>query len=151
MWKNFFESPKIQLVNGHVRVETLVEELKMEYPIENLQETDIPHLEMHYFNAIHLPNNEKLRLAKEQLRMRGVKIPICGLTRQYVEKDFVPEKEDYIYIVYEDQVGYAYSNSSKLMLEILISRGIDEESVKKKDEDFWCYMNYIQRYVENYL
>lgn len=138
------------LVIGSIPLSAIVEKYKREYDAVEISDSEIPNLWMHKFNARNLPRNVILQLSEEMLRIKAIRIPISEQSRHLTLKDFVPqgtEDEPYIYLAYEEQVGYHYSNSGKLFLEVALAQGITEEQVKLETEEYICYLSYLQRYI----
>lgn len=114
----------------------------------------IPNLRIHMFNAVNLPSNEELKLSDDQLHLRAIKIPINNQTSHYVEKDFVSllqrEGEDYIYLAYEEQIGYHYSNSRWLFLEVSLMQGISQADIDIQGEAYMDFAFRLQSFDELY-
>ena len=53
-----------------------------------------------------------------------------------------------MYLAYEEQLRYLYSNSNILFLETVLARGIPEEAIENKTEDYICYLDYLKHYLE---
>lgn len=152
MWKERIRLGSLQIVDEYVRFDEIIKKIRPECQVEILSRQDIPHIRMHRFNAFHLPiNEEQLKIAESKLQIKGIRLPICCWTECYTKKNFVPEKDGGIYFAYEESVGYAYSNSSKLFLEIMIFRGITKRSVEEKDNEYYDYIGYIKHYMEDYI
>lgn len=140
------------IVIGTVPLSTIVEKYKDEYGAVEISDSEIPNLWMHKFNAVNLPLNETLELSEERLYIKGIRIPITDRSKHLTLKDYVPRctgDGDYIYLAYEDQVGYHYSNSNKLFLEVALARGVDAEQVKQEAEEYVSYLFYLQCYLEH--
>lgn len=77
------------------------------------------------------------------------------MTKHYTEKDYVSmncyneTSEDYIYLAYEEQVRYLYSNSNKLFLEAVLARGISEADITNETEAYICYLPYLKSYLQH--
>lgn len=77
------------------------------------------------------------------------------MTKHYTEKDYVSmnryneTSEDYIYLAYEEQVRYLYSNSNKLFLEAVLARGISEADITNETEAYICYLSYLKSYLQH--
>lgn len=56
----------------------------------------------------------------------------------------------YIYLAYESQVGYHYSNSNELFLEVALSRGLLLTDFQRKDEEYCTFLKYHQTYANLY-
>ena len=56
--------------------------------------------------------------------------------------------DDFIYLAYEEQVRYFYSNSNKLFLEAVLARGISEDDIINQTEEYTSYLFYLQSYLE---
>ena len=56
--------------------------------------------------------------------------------------------EDFIYLAYEEQIRYLYSNSNKLFLEAALAGGISEDDIANQSEEYTCYLFYLQSYLE---
>lgn len=156
MWvKDFVRKYLSALVRGYVPFGNIIDKLKREYNAVDIPTKDINNLAMHRFNAVHLPSNEILGLAEDQLRIKAIKIPITAKSQHYTSKNYVPiatsngSQNDFIYLAYEEQVGYHYSNSSTLFLEVALARGIPEEDIEKETENYTVYLHYLQRYLED--
>ena len=143
------------IVSEYMPFDKIVENLKKKYRVQPLPEEAIPNLAMHRFNAAHLPATESLGLSEEQLQIKAIKIIIDEHSRHYVHKDYVPvstycQKDDYIYLAYESQVGYHYSNSNELFLEVALSRGLRLTDFRRKDEEYYTFLKYHQTYTSLY-
>lgn len=151
MWQKKIYLDTLQIVDEYIRFDEIIKMIRPECQVEILSMKDIPHIKMHRFNAFHLPiNEERLKIADSKLQIKGIRLPICRWTQHYTKKNFVPEKDGSIYLVYEESVGYAYSNSSKLFLEVMISRGIPRRSVEEKDDEYYDYIGYVRHYIRDY-
>lgn len=53
----------------------VIEQLTAKFYATQIEQSRIPNLGMHQFNAVHLPKNEDLHLTTEQLRIKAIKIP----------------------------------------------------------------------------
>lgn len=120
-----------------------------------IESKKIPNLKMHRYNAFHLPKNEELKLTTEQLKIKALKIPITPDTEPYVLQNFVPvscecKEDDYIYLAYEEQVGYRYSNSNRLFLESKLMQGIDPIDMDGRTEKWIDFIFYLKTYDEIY-
>lgn len=115
---------------------------------------DIPNMWMHEYNAVHLPKNEELQLTVPQLQIKAIKIPINAQTQSYTDRDFVSlsfdASEDYIYLAYEEQVGYHYSNSNKLFCEAVLMEGIDQRDMDDRTENYMVFLFRLKNYDELY-
>lgn len=143
------------VVSEYTPFDKIIENLKKRYRVQSLTEEEIPNLSMHRFNAVHLPANESLGLSEEQLQIKAIKIIIDERSRHYVQKDYVPvspycQKDDFIYLAYESQVGYHYANSNKLFLEVALSRGLLQADFQRKDEEYYTFLKYHQTYANLY-
>ena len=149
------ENPEA-IARGEIPLAVIIDKIRIKTSAMDIPYGDIPHLQMHRFNAYHLPSNELLNLAEKELRIKAIRIPITDTTKHYIEKNFVSMNrydevsEDYIYLAYEEQVGYLYSNSSKLFLEAALARGVSKEDIEGGTEAYTCYLSYLQRYLEEY-
>lgn len=153
MWiRKLIEENPMLLTHRQLPLSEIVAGLKENYGAVDLSTEEIPSLSMHEFNAFHLPRNEILQLPREQLRIQGLKIPITPQTAHFTGRDYVPLwGEDSIYLAYETQVGYLYSNSRKLFLEAAIARGISPEEARAEGEDYYSYLHYLQGYLESFV
>lgn len=139
---------------GYVPLQKIVSDLRDRYNGTDIPPDQIPNLFMHRFNAVNLPSNEAQMLCQEQLHIKGIKIPVTELSHHYTIKDYVPvhcsasPEPDYIYLAYEEQLGYLYSNSNKLFLEAVLSRGIPDTHIQKETEEYTCYLFYMKCYLE---
>ena len=143
------------IVSKYTPFDKIIENLKKKYRVQSLTEEEIPNLAMHRFNTAHLPAIESLGLSEEQLQIKAIKIIIDEHSRHYVHKDYVPvstycQKDDYIYLAYESQVGYHSSNSNELFLEVALSRGLLLTDFQRKDEEYCTFLKYHQTYVNLY-
>lgn len=143
------------IVDQPVPLGEIVERLMKEYDAAQFAPEDIPSMQMHRFNAIHLPGNDELKLAADQLQVKAIKIPINHKTRKYTEKDFVSRvhedgDEEYIYLAYEEQVGYHYSNSNMLFLEVALEKGVTQKEIERDTLEYKDYMHYLKAYHELY-
>lgn len=142
--------------NQPVPLQTIIEQLTEKFHAIQLDHDKIPSLKMHLFNAVHLPKNEdELHLTEDQLEIKALKIPINSQTEAYVKRNFVPlssdsEDENYIYLAYETQVGYRYSNSNRLFLETKLMQGIDQNELEQRTEDGLDFIFYLKSYDELY-
>ena len=147
------ENPSV-IVHGQVPLVGIIDKIKRETNANDILTSDIPNLRMHRFNAYHLPSNETLKLTEEQLQIKAIRIPIIDATKHYTAKNFVSMSrydeavEDYIYLAYEEQVRYLYSNSNKLFLEVALARGVSEEDIAGKTEEYTCNLFYLQCYLD---
>ena len=150
MWiKDFVRKHPEAIVSPRVPLAELVDDLKQKYGAAEIPAAEIPNLFMHRFNALHLPANEALGLTEDHLQIKAVRIPVCGATGHFTVRDYVPQQpEDFIYLAYEEAVGYLYSNSSRLFLEVILARGLSPEEVEADGEEYICYLSYLQRYLE---
>lgn len=142
--------PKCPISLGQV-----IEQISKKFNATLIEYGDIPHLWMHRYNAVHLPKNEELRLAEEQLKIKAIKIPINEKVAQYIAKDFTPvlvadEEANFIYLAYEEQVDYRYSNSNRLFLEAKLMQGISQEDIYMNTETAMDFFFYLKSYHELY-
>ncbi len=141
------EQPKLLL--------EVVQQLENKFNATHIESEKIPSLKMHQFNAVHLPKNEELQLATDQLKIEALKISITSKTEQYVSQNFTPissdfKEDNYIYLAYEEQVGYRYSNSNKLYLESKLMQGIDQSDIDKRTATWMDFIFYLKTYDEIY-
>lgn len=148
MWiEEFVKRNPYFLTHRQIPIEEIVAGLK-EY-LGAVELPEVPSMPMHRFNAVHLPSNEVLGLSEEELRIQAVKIPITERSAHYTLRNYVPQPdEDFIYLVYENQVGYCYSNSNQLFLETAIARGLHPRDAAEKGEAYFCYLGYLKRFLE---
>ena len=152
MWiKDFVRMHPNVIVRGSVPYSEIVERLKEQYDAVEIPLAEIPSMRMHRYNAVNLPSNETLRVTEEQLQFSAIKIPITDKSTLYTSKDFVPvvglDGKEFIYLVYEDQLRYHYSNSNRLFLEVAISRGVPEADIENETENYLDYLFYIKCYL----
>ena len=152
MWiKDFVRMHPNVIVRGSVPYSEIVERLKEQYDAVEIPLAEIPSMRMHRYNAVNLPSNETLRVTEEQLQFSAIKIPITDKSSLYTAKDFVPvvglDGKEFIYLVYEEQLRYHYSNSNRLFLEIAVSRGIPEADIESETENYLDYLFYIKCYL----
>ena len=136
-----------------VSLTQVIDKIKTQYNATTIEYRDIPHLWMHKYNAVHLPSNERLQLTEEQLNIKAIKIKVDEKMLPYVVKDFTPvsfDEENYIYVAYEEQVGYWYSNSNRLYLEVTLMQGISVEAVNADEEEARDFMFCLKTYDELY-
>lgn len=141
--------------NQPVPLHSVIEQLTEKFQAVQIEHSKIPGLRMHLYNAVHLPKNEELQLVQDQLDIKALKIPISSQTEPYVKHNFVPisseqEDENYIYLAYEEQVGYRYSNSNRLFLETKLMQGIDQSDLDQRTEDGLDFIFYLKTYDELY-
>lgn len=156
MWiKEFIGENPLFLSHRQIPLAEIVAGIKDRLGAVELPCEEIPHLQMHLFNAVHLPRNEELGLTQDQLNIRALKIPITKKTAHYARRNFTsmvpPEEEDYIYLAFETQVGYTYSNSNKLFLEAKLAQGISQEEIDQAGENYNCYLFYLKQYIGHYF
>ena len=143
------------VVRRRVPLRDVVNRFLTQYHAQRI--TDIPNLQMHRFNAFHLPANEEMQLSMEQIQIQAIRIPIGEETRKYTQKDYRPivsgemNGDDYIYLAYEEQLGYLCSNSNRLFLEAALARGISQAEIDGNTENWNDYRFYLKSYVELYL
>ena len=133
----------------------VIQELTDRFHAAQIETKKIPSLRMHQFNALHLPKNEELQLTTEQLKIKALKISITPDTGPYVLQNFVPvssecRENDYIYFVYEEQVGYHYSNSNRFFLEAKLMEGIDPIDIDGHTEKWMDFSFCLKTYDEIY-
>lgn len=143
-----------------ISLSQVIERISREFDAAQMECGDIPHLWMHQYNAIHLPKNEQMQLAAEQLKIKAVKIPINAQSVQYTAKDFTPvmcrdSEANFIYLAYEEQVDYRYSNSNRLFLEAKLMQGISQDDINRNTETamdfFFCLKSYHELYGKSQL
>lgn len=142
------------IVRGQVPLAAVIEKIKRDTHAYDMPTSEIPNLWMHRFNACNLPSNEKLKLSEEELQIKAIRIPITDATKHYTAKNFVSMNrfeegaEDYIYLAYEEQTRYLYSNSNKLFLEAALVGGVSEADIAGKTEEYTSYLFYLQCYLD---
>ena len=142
--------PKQPVPLGHV-----IEALRKKFHAVPLEGGDIPFLWMHQYNAFHLPKNEQLQLTVPQLKIKAIKIPITEQTFPYTLMNYVPvfpddEGEDFLYLAYEEQVNYHYSNCTRLFLEAQLMEGISQEELDANAETAMDFFHSLKSYDELY-
>ena len=152
MWiKDFVRMHPNVIVRGSVPYSEIVERLKEQYDAVEIPLAEIPSMRMHRYNAVNLPSNETLRVTEEQLQFSAIKIPITDKSSLYTAKDFVPvvglDGKEFIYLVYEEQLRYHYSNSNRLFLEVAVSRGVPEADIENETENYLDHLFYIKCYL----
>ena len=152
MWiKDFVRTHPDVIVQGSVPYSEIVERLKEQYGAVAIPLAEVPSMRMHRYNALNLPSNETLRVTEEQLQFSAIKIPITDKSSLYTAKDFVPvvglDGKEFIYLVYEEQLRYHYSNSNRLFLEVAVSRGVPEADIENETENYLDYLFYIKCYL----
>lgn len=122
----------------------IVERLKREYGAVELPEERIPSLKwVHKFNALHMPENqERLHLAEDQLHIRALQFP---KEAGYASREGNCEN-DPVYLAFEEQVGYIYSNSNALFLEVEIARGYSRQDIEANTERYNVWKKSCVRY-----
>ena len=131
----------------------VIDKIKTQHNATMIEYRDIPNLWMHKSNAVHLPSSERLQLTADQLNIQAIKIKVDEMMLPYTEKDFTPvrcDEGDYIYVAYEDQVGYWYSNSNRLYLEIKLMQGISREAIAADEEEATDFFFGLKTYDELY-
>lgn len=156
MWiRDYVRKHPTAIVRGYVPFSEIIDKLKNQYHAVDLPLSETPSMRMHHFNAVNLPSNEVLCLPVEKLNFKAIKIPITEKSEHYTTKDYRPialpsdSRSDFIYLIYEEQVGYHYSNSNKLFLEVSLSRGIPQEDIDNGTENYTSYLFYLQCYLEH--
>lgn len=152
MWiKDFVRKHPEAIVRGAITYSEIVEKLKQQYGAVEIPLTDIPSMRIHFYNAVNLPVNETLGLTEEQLKFKAIKIPITDKSSLYTAKDYVSvmgmDGKEFIYLVYEDQLRYHYSNSNRLFLEVAVSSGVPEADIENETETYLDYLFYIKCYL----
>lgn len=159
LWiRDFVRKYPQSIVTGPVPLEHIIEKLKRAYNAESIPLEEFPDYQrrIHTQNAYYFAQEEQLDLKMEDIQIKAVRIPVTDLTRHYTEHDFVrwfvggKDDADGIYVVYENQAGYFYCNSSMLHLEIAIARGISEGDIQNQTETYQQYIRLMQRYIEEY-
>lgn len=142
------------IVTGPVPISCVIEKIKRNYNAEEVSLEHFPafRIRMQTENAYYYALDEKINLQMEAIQIKVIRIPVTDQIRCYTNKDFVSwnDNTEDIYVVYEEQTGYSYCNSSMLHLEIKMARGISEEDVTHKTEKYREYIALMQRYIENY-
>lgn len=153
MWiKEFVNQNPWFLNHRQIPLEEIIAGMKEHFGALELPREEIPHLNMHLFNAVHLPRNEELGLPEDRLNIRALKIPITEKTAHYVRRNYVSEfPEDFIYLAFETQVSYTYSNSNKLFLEAKIAQGISQADIDEAGENYNCCLFYLKQYIGHYF
>ena len=152
MWiKDFIRKNPDIVIRCSVPYSEIVERLKEQHGAVEIPLTEVPSMRMHRYNALNLPSNETLRVTEEQLQFSAIKIPITDKSSLYTVKDFVPvvglDGKEFIYLVYEEQLRYHYSNSNRLFLEVAVSRGVPEADIENETENYLDYLFYIKCYL----
>lgn len=138
----------------------VIERISKEFDASQMEYEDIPHLWMHQYNAVHLPKNEQMQLTTEQLKIKAIKILINEQIAQYTAKDFTPvmcrdAEANFLYLAYEEQVDYRYSNSNRLFLEAKLMQGISQDDIDRNTETamdfFFCLKSYHELYGNSQL
>lgn len=147
-----FNQYKWLIPDGHIPLTHVIEIIKTKYSAIQIESGSIPLLKMHKYNAVHLPRNEWLGLTEEEMNIKAIQIRINEQTIPYIKKNFVPLHSingNFIYLVYEEQVGYKYSNSNRLYLEVQLMQGVPSNTADSSEDmmDFW---HYLRSYNESY-
>lgn len=153
--KDFVRKYPQAIVKGPVPVAQIIEKIKREYGAEELSVNHIPNGDMYAENAYFYGCDEQIDIAREDICIKAIRIPVTEQTRHYTQKDFVPwDQDDHgtqdIYVVYEEHVGYAQSNSGKLFLEIAIAKGVSQGDIDCKSENYDLYLWRMQIYLDEY-
>ena len=107
--------------------------LKQAYGGEELPPGQIPgYRPMYLFNALHTPENEERIHMPDRLRVRAVQLP---QTDGYYSRE-AGRETDPVYLAYEEQTGYVYSNSNALFLEAQIARGYTRRDQEEQTERY---------------
>lgn len=144
------------IVTGPIPLQQVIDRLKKAYGAEEISlEAFSPcQIRMQQENAWYIAQDRQMDLPLDGIQLKAVQLPVTELTRHYTEKDFVPwnagNGKNGIYVVYEEQVGYFYCNSSMLHLELTMARGIAESDVTNRTEAYENYIGLMQRYIEDY-
>lgn len=133
----------------------VIEALSKKFHAMPLEGSDVPFLWMHQYNAFHLPKNEQLQLTVPQLKIKAIKIPITEQTFPYTRMNYVPvfpddEEADFLYLAYEEQVNYYYSNCTRLFLETHLMGGISQEEIDANTEEAMDFVHSLKSYDELY-
>lgn len=133
MWYEEFVK-RMPLKEGHVHIREICDKLREVYGAVELPEEQIPSLKwVHKFNALHTPENqEHLHLAENQLLIRAIQFPKAA---GYVSREANCEN-DPVYLAFEEQVNYLYSNSNVLFLEAEIARGYSRRDLEENTERY---------------
>lgn len=141
--------------NEPVTLSRVIDQITKKFTAIQIEYGDIPNLRMHKFNAIHLPKNEQINLTAEQVTISAIRIPISDKVLHYTTKDFTPVMgkdgdAGYIYLAYEEQLGYQYSNSNKLFLEVVLMQGLSQEEIHMNSGTAKDFFFYLRSYDELY-
>lgn len=120
--------------------------LKQAYGGEELSPGQIPgYQHMHLCNALHTPENEeRLHLPEDQLHIRAVQLPqAAGYRSREAGRETDP-----VYLAYEEQTGYVYSNSNVLFLEVQIARGYTRRDREERTERYQVWRKALARREE---
>lgn len=60
------------------------------------------------------------------------------------------EEADFLYLAYEEQVNYYYSNCNRLFLEARLMEGISQEEIDANTEETMDFVHYLKSYDESY-
>ena len=143
MWYEEFVK-RMPLEAGYVHISEICDMLREAYGAVELPEEQIPSLKwMHRFNALHTPENqEHLHLTEGQLHIRALQFP--------QEAGYSSREGNYenhlVYLAFEEQVGYIYSNSNELFLEVDIARGCNRQDIEGNTERYNVWKKSCVRY-----
>ena len=60
------------------------------------------------------------------------------------------EEADFLYLAYEEQVNYYYSNCTRLFLETHLMGGISQEEIDANTEEAMDFVHSLKSYDESY-
>lgn len=143
MWYEEFVK-RMPFEEGNPTISEICEKLKKEYGAVELPEERIPSLKwVHRFNALHTPENqEHLHLTEDQLHIRALQLPQSA---GYASREGNCAN-DPVYLAFEEQVGYIYSNSNELFLEVNIARGCNRRDIEENTERYNVWKKSCVRY-----
>lgn len=145
MWYESFTN-RLPREEGLTPLGEIAAALKQAYGGEELPPGQIPgYRPMHLCNALHTPENEeRLHLPEDRLRVRGIRLP---QTAGYRSRE-AGRETDPVYLAYEEQTGYVYSNSNALFLEVQIARGYTRRDREEQTERYQVWRKALARREE---
>lgn len=152
--KLLFEQYEWLVPTQPVSFSKVIEEIVKKFDAQTMESSEIPNIWMHQFNAVHLPKNEDLQLTSDRLQIHAIKIVVRDSWGPYTKKDFRPllceDGRTYIYLAYEENTEYCYSNSNRLFLEVKLMQGISQKDIDMRNEEYMTFISYLKSYNELY-
>lgn len=147
-----FERLEKHIVIGIKTTEELCSLLKQRFSTveEDLNAINQTFLECNIRTALFAITNDK-NLHEEDLEFLAFRIVRDHKSRDYYyqhDREYTGYWTTEIYVLIERQSGYIYSNCNKLLLELLIAKGIDKADILEKNNKLDAYLSYLHLYFE---